>query len=181
MSADKFHMTLDMLQAVAAISHLLSWREFRVYSLILSRIDQETLVARINQAEITNVTRYSPRSIKYYLTELEDLRLVRKWRGPHGTNYYRVSFPLTDEVIQKIHDRIPEYGVEPKRRPWKELQIEPIATATMNEEERSVEEILGESVADTARLDPALSGPTLDPQISSLLSPFGEWEKSPRL
>ncbi len=109
MSADKFDMTLEMLQAVAAVSHLLSWREFRVYSLILSRTDQMTLLARIDQAEVANATGYSPRAIKYYLAGLEDLGLVQKWRGPHGANYYRVAFPLTDEVIQAVRDRIPEY------------------------------------------------------------------------
>lgn len=169
MSADKFHMTLDMLQAVAAVSHLLPWREFRVYSLILSRIDQGTSSARMNQTEIANATGYSPRAIKYYLAELENLGLVQKWRGPHGANYYRVSFPLTGKVVEKISDRIPEYGVEPKCRPRKEPQTEAIATATVNEEELSVQQIPEESVADTVQPDPSSSQPALDPEISSLL------------
>ncbi len=111
----KLILTLETLQVVAALSHLLSWGEFKTYTVILSHADPVTLRARVNQSEIRDASGCSLRTARNHISRFRDLDLIRVWRGPEGANYYQFKFPWPDKVVEAIQCRITEFGTEPVR------------------------------------------------------------------
>jgi DNA-binding transcriptional ArsR family regulator len=168
------NLTLETLQAIAAISHLLSWREFRTYTLILSGMDQNTSLVRVNQDEISEASGYSLSTIKRHIEAFRSLGLMRIWRGPGGSNYYRVILPLTGEVVQAVRDRIPEYGMEPKRHQRKKASVETILiNNSQMEQPMAAQEVTEENtlepITEAIPTGPASSEPALDAEITALL------------
>jgi len=87
---------------------------------------------------------------------------------------------LTDEVVQAVQERIPEFGQEPQRRQRKRLPAESATTIVLQNEGSITDPIIPEEVIpviqDTLPTTPTSLGPALDPEISALL---GDLERRP--
>jgi DNA-binding MarR family transcriptional regulator len=111
MTEKRLNMSLDMMRTMAGLSHILSWGEFQVYTMLLYERDPLTSRIRMNQTEIGKTIGYDTSMIKGFVAKLRDLSLIRKWRSQAG-NYYELVFPLPETLVGKVRESIPAFGRE---------------------------------------------------------------------
>jgi hypothetical protein len=129
---------------------------------------------------------------------LTALDLIRKWRGPMGSNYYDFVLPLSDTVVEKIREHLPTFGREvesaaKRKRGSKKAPKDAVLSAEYEQEApfahdefqgipdeeqpciskeggpTSEQETAQEVTLDTLPEIPVSSGPMLAPEISSLV------------
>lgn len=181
----RLNLSLELLRTVAAISHILPWSEYWIYTLLLSQRDPHTLRVRVDQKEIARATGYGERSVKYGVANLTALDLIRKWRGPQSNNYYQFVLPLSNTVVEKIREHLPTFSRElevsaKRKRGSKKVSENTVVTpedkqeapfahdefqGIPDEEQPCISKEEQKPVAETLES----SGPALDPQISALL------------
>ena len=84
-------LTAQQIQSIGGLARILTEQEFMVYSVILSHArNSRTLITDgCSQKVIAEEAGCGVRSVRGYIQKFQDLGLIRKWRGPRGTNYYK--------------------------------------------------------------------------------------------
>lgn len=196
MTEKRLSMSLDMVRTIAGLSHIMSWGELQVYTLLLHERDAVTQKVRMNQTEIAKAVGYDTSVTKDFIAKLKEMDLIRKWRSQPG-NYYELVLPLPEKVIDTVREHIPSFGRElewsARRKRKKGLAQDSSNDALISseiQEDVSLEDdppkneephdprevsdaperVSSEEVAPETMMDaPSPEEPALDPQISRLL------------